>query len=180
MMAKRKRAKDKTGDTASRRRGATVRSVAKVAMIRIARTTSGPAAARATSAAGDPGVPIATIAAGGGPVTVGISFGQAQHANYAIQLFDSTGATELSRQSGMNTDSIPDQFVLQTSPAQLDRDILQWSGIVTAFSPAPGQQFSITFDVTQNGVGVPGGRVQRSGQLNVAQAFVGVLRLVTQ
>jgi hypothetical protein len=135
---------------------------------------------REVIASGDPGVPLATIASGGGPVTVEITFGQAQHATYTIQLFDPAGTTELTRQTGLNTDAIPDQFTLQASPAQLDQHILQWSGTVSAFSPAPGQQFSITFDVTQNRLGVPGGRVQRSGTLTIAQAFVGILRLVTR
>ena len=148
-------------------------------MTRVQRTV---AAAQGVSAAADtdPNVPLASIAAAGGPVTVGISFGQAQHGQYTIQLFDPTGATELLRQPGLNTDAIPDQFVLQASPAALDHHILQWSGAVSAFSPAPGQQFSVTFEVSQNGLAVPGGRVQRVGALNVTQAFVGVLRMVTR
>jgi len=146
-----------------------------VAMVRVRRITAAAAAPTA-----DPGVPVAVIAAAGGPVVVGITFGQAQLANYAIQLFDPSGTTERTRERGMNTDAIPEQFTLSIAPAALDQHILQWSGVVSAFSPAPGQQFSVTFDVTQNGVGVAGGRVQRSGPLNVAQAFVGVLRLVTR
>ena len=128
----------------------------------------------------DPGVPVAIIGARGGPVTVGISFGQAQHAQYTLQVFDATGTRELARQGGLNTDAVPDQFTLQISPVQLDQNILQWSGAISAFSPAPGQQFSITVDVTQNGTPVAGGRVQRTGPLATAQAFVGVLRLVTR
>jgi hypothetical protein len=138
-----------------------------------------PAAAGAAAAV-DPGVPAATIASAGGPVTVAISFGHAQHGQYTIQLFDPSGATELLRQPGLNTDSTPDQFTLNNTPAQLNQHLLQWSGAVSAFTPAPGQQFSVTFDVTQNGAGVPGGHVQRTGPLNITQAFVGVLRLVTQ
>lgn len=153
----------------------------KVRMVRVARPVAGAAAiARAAAPAIDPTVPVATIASAGGPVTVGISFGFAQHGKYTIQVFDPGGTTELVRQSGVNTDAIPDQFTLQATPAQLDGQLLQWSGLVSAFSPAPGQQFSVTFDVSQNGVGVPGGRVPRTGALNTAQPFIGLLRLVTR
>lgn len=149
-----------------------------IGMVRVARAAMLRGAAAVPTV--DPGVPIAAIAAAGGPVTVGITFGQAQHAQFTIQLFDPTGVNELTRQSGLNTDAIPDQFTLQALPAQLDQHILQWSGLISAFSPAPGQQFSVTFDVTQVGVAVPGGRVQRTGALSVAQPFIGVLRLVTR
>lgn len=154
---------------------------AKVRMVRVVRPIAGAAAiARAAAPAVDPSVPVATIASAGGPVTLGISFGQAQHGKYTIQLFDPGGTTELVRQSGVNTDAIADQFTLQATPAQLDGQLVQWSGLISAFSPAPGQQFSLTFDVTQNGVGVPGGRVPRAGALNTAQPFIGLLRLVTR
>ncbi len=147
-----------------------------VTMVRVAR----PVAARAAAPATAPEVAVAMISGNGGPVTVGITFGQAQHAKYTIQLFDPSGANELTRQSGFNTDAIPDQFTLQAAPLQLDHTILQWSGLISAFSPAPGQMFSVTFEVTQGGFPVPGGRVPRTGSLNVAQPFVSVLRLVTR
>jgi hypothetical protein len=152
-----------------------------VSMVRVARA-SGASTTGAAGAApmGDPSVPVAAIAANGGPVTVGIAFGHAQHAKYTIQVFDPAGDTELTRLRGLNTDSIPDQFVLQASPAALDQTILQWSGLVSAFTPAPGQMFSVTFEVTQGGVPIPGGRVPRTGPLNIAQPFVGLLRLVTR
>jgi hypothetical protein len=162
-------------------RGLSAPAAGDVRMVRVARPPAAPAAgARGAAPMAAPEVPVATIATNGGPVTVGITFGQAQHAKYTIQLFDPTGATELTRQSGMNNDSIPDQFTLQATPAQLDEHILQWSGLISAFSPAPGQMFSVTFEVTQGGVAVPGGRVPRTGGLTLAQPFIGVLRLVTR
>jgi len=167
----------------SNRRGAGVRRAASAAigggdvtMVRVARQLAAGAAAPDSA----PEVPVAMISGNGGPVTVGITFGQAQHAKYTIQLFDPAGDNELTRQSGINTDEIPDQFTLQATPLQLDHTILQWSGLISAFSPAPGQMFSVTFEVTQGGVPVPGGRVPRTGSLNVAQPFVGVVRLVTR
>lgn len=151
--------------------------------VRIVRSMRGPRRARALAAAAaapDPGVPIAAITTGGGPVTVSITFGQAQHAKYTIQLFDPAGSSELARLSGINTDQEPDEFTLQGAPDHLDQHMLQWSGLVSSFSPAPGQQFSVTVDVSQNGAPVPGGRVVRTGPLSGAQAFIGVLRLVTR
>jgi hypothetical protein len=160
--------KNKQG-TKRRARDAAAPPAAGFKMVRVPRTLA---------AAVAPDVPVATIATNGGPVTMGITFGQAQHAKYTIQLFDPTGATELTRQNGLNTDALPDQFTLQSTPAELDEHILQWSGLISAFSPAPGQMFSVTFEVSQGGVAVPGGRVPRNGALNVTQPFVGVLRLV--
>jgi hypothetical protein len=188
-MAKRKsRGGKKAGarTAASRGRSAASQRRPKFRITRIARSVgaaAGPAALAGAGAAAalavDPGVPVATIATGGGPVVVAISFGHAQHGQYTIQLFDPAGTTELLRQPGLNTDATPDQFTLSGTPAQLNQHLLQWSGAVSAFTPAPGQQFSVTFDVTQNGAGVPGGHVSRTGPLNITQAFVGVLRLVT-
>ena len=123
-------------------------------------------------------VPDARIKANGGTVSVEITFGHAQHGKYTIQLFDPSGTTELARATGFSTDQLSDRFDLKLTPAQLDRTFVQWSGAVDAFSSAPGQRFSVIFEVLQNGAAVPGGNVERSGPLNVTQAFLGVLRLV--
>ena len=181
MATTRKRGRRASAKRASPRARSGVRAGTKIKILRGQRNGEPAAAARrGAPAAADSGVPVAAIAAGGGPVTVSIVFGQAQHAKYTIQLFDPAGTTELTRQAGLNTDAIPDQFTLQASPAQLDQHLLQWSGAVSAFTPAPGQLFSIIVDVTQNGVSVPGAPVPRTGKLTVTQAFVGILRLVTR
>jgi hypothetical protein len=120
------------------------------------------------------------IGAAAGPVTVAIAIGHAQHGTYTIQLFDPSGTSELARLTGLSTDDIADRIALKPSPSQLDRHILQWSGAVDAFSPAPGQQFSVVFDVTQSGLGVPGGHIEKTGPLTVTQAFLGILRLISK
>lgn len=120
----------------------------------------------------------ARIAAGGGTVGVEITFGHAQHGTYTIQLFDPSGTAELARETGFSTDTVPDRFDLKLPPARLDRTFVQWSGAVDAFSSAPGQRFSVIFEVTQDGAAVPGGRIEKSGPLNLTQAFLGVLRLL--
>jgi hypothetical protein len=158
--------------------GESAASVAAVTLVRVARDVI--AATDRKEATPAPDVPVASIAVTDGAVTVSISFGQAQHAKYTIQLFDPTGATEIARQSGLNTDNVADQFTFQTTPTQLDQHLVQWSGLISAFSPAPGQMFSVTFEVTQRGSAVPGGRVERTGALNVAQPFIGLLRLLTR
>jgi hypothetical protein len=127
-----------------------------------------------------PRVPEATIAAAGGPVSVEIVFGHAQHGTYTIQLFDPTGRQLLASETGLNTDGVPDQFTLQLPPARLDQHFLQWSGAVDAFSPRPGQRFSVTFRVLQGGRVVPDGEKERAGALDITQAFLGVLKLVTR
>jgi hypothetical protein len=135
---------------------------------------------RAAVAPGADEVPEATISAAAGAVSVEIVFGFAQHGQYTIQLFDPAATTELARETGLSTDAIPDRFALKQTPKQLDGHLLQWSGAVDAFSPAPGQQFSVIFDVSQGGQVVPGGHKEKIGPLNVTQAFLGVLRLVSK
>ncbi len=132
------------------------------------------------SAAEEARVPEATISRTGAPVSVEILFGHAQHGKYTIQLFEPRGETELTRQAGLSTDEVPDRFELGPSPAQLDQHIVQWSGAVSAFTSAPGQRFSVIFDVTQGGSLVPGGHVERTGPLAVTQVFLGILRLVAR
>lgn len=129
-------------------------------------------------AADEADVPEARISSAGGTVTVEITFGHAQHGLYTIQLFDPDGA-ELAREAGFSTDTLPDRFDLRFTPAQLDRHFVQWSGAVDAFSNTPGQRYSVIFEVSQAGSLVPGGRIEKSGPLNITQAFLGILRLVT-
>lgn len=155
----------------------------RASMIRVPSPSAGRSATEAAvreSATAEAGVPESTISRTGGPVTVEIAFGHAQHGKYTIQLFEPRGETELTRQTGLSTDEAPDRFELGPSPAQLDQHIVQWSGAVSAFTPAPGQRFSVIFDVTQNGSLVPGGHVERTGPLVVTQVFLGVLRLVAR
>ena len=142
-----------------------------------------PFASRRASSAADArravaGPAEATIRAADGPVSVEIAFGHAQHGTYTIQLFDPTGKRELAAETGVSTDDRADVFALTLGPAELDRHLVQWSGAVDAFTPEPGQRFSVTFDVRQRGEIVNGGHVEKSGPLNVTQAFLGILRLV--
>jgi hypothetical protein len=136
-------------------------------------------ATRSTRAAAEPDIPEVVIRRTGGTVSIEIAFGHAQHGTYTIQLFDPTGKNELAREAGVSTDEKPDRFDLALTPAQLDRHMLQWSGFVDAFSSAPGQRYSVTFDVIQGGEVVPGGRCVKSGPLDTTQGFLGLLRLVT-
>ena len=125
-----------------------------------------------------PGPPTATLQRNGAAVGVRVIFGQAQHGTYTIQLFDPTGRRQLAVETGVNTDGVPDEFTLAPAPAELDQHLLQWSGAVDAFTSDPGQRFSVTVEVLQNGQTVAGGRVQKTGPLDVTQAFLGILRLV--
>jgi hypothetical protein len=122
--------------------------------------------------------PEARIARTAGPVSVEISFGFAQHGSYTLQLFDPAGTQLIDSLAGVNTDGIPDTFVLQPTPAALDRHLVQWSGAVDAFTNAPGQRFSVDVQVLQGGGVVPGGSHHKEGPLDVTQAFLGAVRLV--
>lgn len=125
------------------------------------------------------GLPSATLDRSAGDVEMEISFGHAQHGKYTIQLFDPTGTQELAVEQGVSTDTQPDRFTLRMSPASLNGHLLQWSGAVDAFSNQPAQRFSVLFTVMQRGQVVPDGSVEKEGPLNVTQAFLGALVLVT-
>jgi hypothetical protein len=171
----------KTSVTIRRKRRSPVRRAAPL-LKRVA-----PVAARAASTVMEAprrgeraaGPPQATLGSANGPVTLEIAFGHAQHGTYTIQLFDPTGKLALATETGLNTDERPDSFVLGMTAAALDQHLVQWSGAVDAFSAEPGQRFSVTFDVRQRGQTVPGGHIEKTGPLNVTQAFLGILRLIT-
>jgi hypothetical protein len=146
-------------------------------IVRVAETRTRESAAEAR--ADEPEVPEARISSAKGPVSLEIAFGHAQHGKYTIQLFEPSGTTELSRETGLSTDAIADRFDLKLTPTELDRHLVQWSGAVDAFSNAPRQRFSVIFDVNQSGSRVPGGHVEKTGPLDVTQVFLGILRLVT-
>jgi hypothetical protein len=122
--------------------------------------------------------PEARIARTGGPVSIDISFGFAQHGSYTLQLFDPAGTQLIDSLAGVNTDGIADTFRLQPTPGALDRHLIQWSGAVDAFTNAPGQRFSVDVQVKQGGGVVPGGSHHKEGPLDVTQAFLGAVRLV--
>jgi hypothetical protein len=142
-----------------------------------------PATRRRTARAGapaEPEIPEVVIQRKGGPVSIAIAFGHAQHGTYTIQLFDPDLTTELARETGSSTDHEPDRFDLKLTPAQLDRHCLQWTGAVDAFSNAPGQRYSVIFDVIQGGNVVKcGDPCEKTGPLDSSQTFLGVIRLVT-
>jgi hypothetical protein len=169
---------------ASSRKKAAKKAVARNASTRrliqrVARPAGLARAAQPRSGNAPAGLQEATLDSAAGPVTVEIAFGFAQHGTYTIQLFTPDGTQQLAAEPGVSTDTTPDRFTLQPTVPALNGHILQWSGAVDAFTPAPGQQFSVLFDVQQGGRTVPGGHVEKTGPLDVTQAFLGALRLVT-
>jgi hypothetical protein len=143
---------------------------------RIARAR--PEATDAVPAAAAPAFPEAVIDPSAGTVRVEITFGFAQHGTYTLQLFDPPGTRLLASVEGVSTDQIPDTFDLQPAPTALAQHLVQWSGAVDAFTEAPGQKYSVTVRVLQNGVVVPGGERIKEGPLDVTQAFLAAVRLV--
>jgi hypothetical protein len=176
----RKAARGRKKKPASRRRRAvTQRALFKRVVFRPARGRGASATEAAAPRAAVVAVPEAILNAAGGDVTVEIAFGHAQHGTYTIQLFDPPGKHELWRETGVNTDPIPDLFILQLTPRALDQHLLQWTGAVDALVPQPGQRFSVLFDLRQGGQVVSGGHVEKTGPLDTTQPFLGILRLVT-
>jgi hypothetical protein len=177
-----RRAKSATKRTTRKSAKTTPRSSRRAPLLR--RVVEAPARRRSAKGAAPPvspfaGLPTATLDRSAGDVEMEISFGHAQHGKYTIQLFDPSGTQELAVEQGVSTDSQPDRFTLRMSPSALNGHLLQWSGAVDAFSNQPAQRFSVLFEVMQRGQVVPDGSVEKEGPLNVTQAFLGALVLVT-
>jgi hypothetical protein len=133
---------------------------------------------------------IIKLSAAGGIPDCEIVIGQAQFGKYQAFVWDTTGHNPLTVCSGTNDDTVPDRFPISDSncgsqPASaiksvqdLDKRIFSWEVIVAALGAGPGQLFSVTVRITQDGAPVPGGNFTQSGPLNGAQLVYDHVRFI--
>jgi len=105
------------------------------------------------------------ISKSGGVPEIEISFGHAQYAKYEIFLWDPNGQNPKLIGAGVNVDQIPDKFPVGTSAAALDKCLISWEAIISAFDSSPGQLYSMTVTFTQDNKNAPDGPFQQTGSL---------------
>jgi hypothetical protein len=109
---------------------------------------------------------LAKLSKTGSEPEVEIVVGFAQFAKYRFELSDAAGATFTTVFQGDNADSTPDKFTVTGPVTALDNRILRWKVIIAAFDTGPGQMFSVTVGVKQDGQNVPDGPFTEKGPLD--------------
>jgi len=87
----------------------------------------------------------------GGPITVEIAFGFAQVGAYNLVLWDATGNGKHQIGEGMNTDTIPDIYLLPQPNVQNEKRLLDCVATIIAPNPKPGEQYRVDMIVRQDG-----------------------------
>ena len=119
--------------------------------------------------------PVVLRKAGGDP-EVEIIFGQAQLGVYRSFRWDAQARNPVQVAHGNNADSVLDRFAVGAPAAALDSTFLSWEAIIQTFTPSPGQLFSMTVLVRQDGVVAQGGVVQEHGQFTSnAKSIIGFM-----
>ncbi len=110
-----------------------------------------------------------------GKPRVEVVIGQAQQGRYIVRLWDKHGRKPNVIAEGVNWDNEPDSFLLDAR--SLSERILSWDVVVTALNPAPGQFYSVTVTITQDGEAVEGGIFEEKGKLDGTKAVLGMCML---
>jgi hypothetical protein len=105
---------------------------------------------------------------------VEIIIGQAQSGKYEFVLWDNTGHNPIEIGHGINTDHVLDKFPVGpigaiTKTADLIGRFLSWSVNVSAFESGPGQLYSVTIIIRQEGANVLDGPFMYQGALDGAK-----------
>jgi hypothetical protein len=113
-----------------------------------------------------------------GEPEVEIAFGFAQHGRYRIFVWDSAGANPRKIGEGVNTDSVPDRFLIGEPTSQLHNRIITWEGLITSVAGGSGERYAVTVLFAQDGANRPDGPFTQSGELKDVKAFYDAVRVV--
>lgn len=108
---------------------------------------------------------LTVLAVGGGVPEVEIVIGQAQFGTYEIYLWDSDGTSPRLIGKGLNTDSLPDVHPIGPAAA-LGGKKMTWQCVVSAPKKSPGQKYSVTVIVRQDGNVCENSPYQQTGSLS--------------
>lgn len=119
----------------------------------------------------------------GGTPTVEISFGHAHVGNYTCNLWDQNGEdyTKLAKLAhGNNVDNVKDTFHMEYEPNYLNGLIFSYEAIIQAAENRPGQQYSLTITVRQQGDVCKDGVIHDTGTLDDTKSIIGFRRFRTE
>ena len=111
----------------------------------------------------------------GNPV-VDVLIGQAHHGSYRLYLWDADGKNSRLIGSGINWDSVKDEFDLGPV-GNLDQKIITWEIAISAEDSAPGQNYSVKVSFSQNGVSITQGNFEEAGPLSGSKFIYGARKI---
>ncbi len=91
-------------------------------------------------------------------------------------MWDNNGKNPQLLSHGNNVDDVFDSFEIQEQPPTLDGRIFSYELIVQAAESKPGQIYSVTITVRQQGSVVTGGVIQETGPLTDVKSIIGFRR----
>jgi hypothetical protein len=113
-----------------------------------------------------------------GSPSVEIIFGQAHLGNYRVFLWDAEGKNPEQLSHGNNLDDVPDAFTVAFQPKDLDKRILSYELIIQAAEARPGQVYSATIIVRQDGMPCKGGVIPVTGPMEDVKSIIGFRRFM--
>lgn len=116
----------------------------------------------------------------GGTPTVEISFGHAHVCNYTCYLWDQNGEDYTKLAHGNNVDKLKDTFHMEYEPNYLNGLIFSYEALIQAAENRPGQQYSLTITVRQQGDVCKDGVIQDTGTLDDTKSINGSRRFRTE
>jgi hypothetical protein len=106
-----------------------------------------------------------TLNPAGGIPEVEVIFGQAQVGVYRSFLWDAQASNSAPLAHGNNVDGLPDLFSVGVAATALSGRYVSVEAVIQAPTTTPGQLYSLTVLIRQDGAVVPGGLIQDTGQL---------------
>ena len=120
-----------------------------------------------------------TLETSKGKPTVEIIFGHVHVGNYRFFLWDANGKNSVPLQHGNNIDDVLDTFEINETPGNLDQRIFSYELIIQAAEAKPGQIYSVTTTVRQQGKVCVGGVIPETGTLDDVKSIIGFRRFKT-
>jgi hypothetical protein len=107
-----------------------------------------------------------TLNPAGGIPEVEVIFGQAQIGVYRSFLWDNQANNPQALAHGNNVDGLPDKFSVGVASNALTGRYVSVEAVIQTATSAPGQLYSVTVLIRQDGSVVPGGLLQDNGQFS--------------
>lgn len=105
-----------------------------------------------------------TLNPAGGIPQVEVIFGQAQVGVYRSFLWDDHANNPQPLAHGNSADGLPDKFSVGVAANALTGLYVSLEAVIQTATSAPGQLYSLTVSIRQDGNVVPGGLIQENGQ----------------